>query len=83
LQFFFNFCIFLIFRKKDLNSLQFDTFLQILNSPFSIICFILAAIVFLIAFIRPIISKIEIKGIGIQFKEYELPSRERKSEYNI
>jgi tetratricopeptide (TPR) repeat protein len=80
---FFNFCIFLIFRKKDLNSLQFDTFLQILNSPFSIICFILAAIVFLIAFIRPIISKIEIKGIGIQFKEYELPSRERKSEYNI
>jgi len=76
--------IFLIFRNKDLNSLlQLDTFLQILNSPFGIIGSILAAAIFLITFIRPIISKIEIKGIGIQFKEYELPSRERKSEYNI
>jgi len=88
-----SFAISLISGNEDLNSLlqelnsllQLVTFLQILNSSFSkicFICFILAAI-FLIAFIRPIISKIEIKGIGIQFKEYELPSRERKSEYNI
>jgi tetratricopeptide (TPR) repeat protein len=66
--------------------LQLDTLLQISNSYFGIFCFIIAGAIFLITFIEPIISKIrkiEIKGIGIQFKEYELPYRERKSEYNI